>query len=48
MRYDHKHYSLKINELIQSYQAGTDFSSTQLLLKEAVFELNKSFVLHRN
>ena len=39
--------SLKINELIQSSQAGVYFFSIQLLLKEPVVELNDRFVFHR-
>ena len=40
-------YSLKINELNQSSQAGVFFFSTQLLLKIPIFELNYCFVFHR-
>ena len=42
-------YSLEINELIQSSQAGVYlfFFSTQLLLKMPMFEFNNCFVFHR-
>ena len=40
-------YSLKINDLNQSSQAGVIFFSTQLLLKIPISELNYCFVFHR-
>ena len=39
-------YPFKINELIQSSQAGEFFFSTQLLLKITVFEFNNRFLFH--
>ena len=39
-------YSLKIDELIQSSQAGIFFFSTQFLLKMLAFELNNGFVFY--
>ena len=41
-------HSLKINELIQSSEAGVYFFfSTQLMLKIPMFDLNVSFIFYR-
>ena len=45
--FNYSMYSLKINELNQSSQAGVTFFSTQLLLKIPIFELNYCFEFHQ-